>query len=355
LAKVNPKNYIIQTKAPLRVSFAGGGTELPLYYKKYGGKVINSTINLFVHTLIKKNKVKKLKINLGDFNISKSFNLNSLKTSHKLFRIHVGVYKKIMKKYNKNILLPIEISSFSDAPVGSGLGSSSTLTVALIKGICGYLNVNLSKSAVAKLAFEIERIDLNLQGGLQDHYSASYGGLNHLDFKKNGAVKINKVKINKLLLSNLESSMMLIHSNITRNSSTVIQQKLNDLKNKDDHFLNYLHFAKKNVSEQLKLFKKNNFSELIKIINESWDKKNKQIPKSNAKLKKLILNLKKIGVHCCKLSGAGNGGFIFAIYDIYKYKKIIEFLKSKKKIYVLKFSFYNEGAVSQKIKINYNL
>ena len=350
MAIFHQKNYIVQTKAPLRVSFAGGGTELPLYYKKYGGKVINSTINLFVHTLVKKNKSKKLKINLGDFNISKSFNLHSLKTNHKLFRIHVGVYKKIMKKYNNNILLPMEISSFSDAPVGSGLGSSSTLTVALIKGICTYLNVNLTKSALAKLAFEIERIDLNLQGGLQDHYSASYGGLNYLEFKKDGAVKIDRVKINKFLLSNLESSMMLIHSNITRNSSTVIKQKLNDLKNKDNHFLNYLHFAKKNVSNQLRLFKKNNLKSLIKVINESWDKKNNQIPKSNLKLKKLIINLKNKGVHCCKLSGAGNGGFIFAIYDIYKYKKIIEFLKNKKKIYVLKFSFYNNGAVSQRIK-----
>lgn len=349
MANNNQKNHIIQTKAPLRVSFGGGGTELPLYYKKFGGKVINSTINLFVHTLIKKNKEKKLKINLGDFNISKSFDLNSLKTKNKLFKIHVGVYRKIMKLYNNNKLIPIEISSFSDAPVGSGLGSSSTLTVALIKGLCTYLKVNLSKRNIAKLAFEIERIDLNLQGGLQDHYSASYGGMNYLIFKKNGTVKIDRLKINKLLLSNLESSMMLIHSNIVRNSSTVIQQKINDLKNKDNEFINYLHFAKKNVSKQLKSFKKSNFNELIKAINESWNKKNKQIPKSNQKLKNLIYNLKKIGVHCCKFSGAGNGGFIFAIYDIYKYKKIIEFLKKKKKIYVLKFSFYEKGALSQKI------
>ena len=270
MANFNKENLVIQTKAPLRVSFAGGGTELPAYFKKYNGCVINSTINLFVHTLVKKNRNDSLKINVGDFNISKSFNLNKLNTSHKLFRIHLAVYKKIMKKFNKNKYLPLEISSYSDAPVGSGLGSSSTLTVALIKGLCTYLNKKISKSSLAKLAFEIERIDLNLQGGLQDHYSASYGGLNIINFKKNGKVNVKKVKANKNLISTLESSMMLIHSNILRNSSTVIQKKINNLEKKNSHFLNYLHFVKKSVTKQLPLFNQVYLEKLSKEINDKW-------------------------------------------------------------------------------------
>ena len=312
--------------------------------------MINSTINLFVHSLIKKNKKNSVKINLGDFNISKSFDLKNINTKHKLFRIHLAVYKKIMQKFNRGNYIPLEISSYSDAPVGSGLGSSSTLTVCLIKGLCAYLNKKISKSNLAKLAFEIERIDLNLQGGLQDHYSASYGGLNIINFKKNGKVEVRKVKTNRNLISTLESSMMLIHSNVLRNSSSVIQKKINNLEKKNSQFLNYLHFVKQNVSKQLPLFKQGDLMKLIKEINISWSKKNVQI-KSKI-LKKLLTDLKKIGVHACKLSGAGNGGFIFAIYDIYKYRKILDYLKIKKKTYVLKFSFYNKGVVSQKIQKN---
>ena len=138
MASINKKDKIILNKTPLRLSLVGGGTELPDYFKKYGGAVINSSINLFIITRVQKYKKNYLRIFLGDSGKQKIFKLNRLSTNDKNFKIHLAVYDYINKNYLNSKSPSLSIFTSSDIPPGSGLGTSSTLTVSLIKSPQGF-------------------------------------------------------------------------------------------------------------------------------------------------------------------------------------------------------------------------
>jgi D-glycero-alpha-D-manno-heptose-7-phosphate kinase len=243
----------------------------------------------------------------------------------------------------KNKFYPIKITTYSDAEVGSGLGSSSTLTVSLIKAMSGYFNIKLSKKEIAKFAFQIERVDLNLEGGLQDHYAASYGGFNSIIIRKQ-KITVKKIALNIKILEQLDRSMMLIYTGIKRDSSQQIKKNLQQLKNKDSHFLKYLHFQKKKTLNLLKLLKKNNFDKVINEIDKCWSYKNYFLKKENYKLFQLIKKIKTYGALSIKVSGAGGGGFLFCLINPFKTRMLKKLISNQKLMYINKFSFYNKGS-----------
>ena len=337
MVKDNSNFKEILNKTPLRVSFGGGGTELPDYYSKYGGCVINTTINLYIITRIKKNSQNFLEINLSDEGVSKKFKLSErMKVNDKRFKIHLEVYKKISEKYLKGKYHPIKISTHSDAPIGSGLGTSSTLTVSLIKSISGFFNISINKMEIALLAFEIERKDLKLLGGLQDHLSSSFGGLNIFKINKNGLVKVEKIN-SKKIEEELSLSMILIYTNISRDSSKVIKKHNIKIKNKNLNFLKYLHLQKRNVLKQIQYLKADQPKEFYNSVNKSWERKNDLIDNKFFKIKKLIKEIKLKGSNCTNISGAGNGGFIFSLHNPFKIRLLEKMLNKKyKSCYMIK-------------------
>ena len=345
MVKNNRSFKNVLNKTPLRVSFGGGGTELPRYFRNYGGCVINTTINLFILTKIETNKKNNIEFIIGEKKQTYKRNIKKFaKPKNKNFLFQYTVYKKISQKFLNNKIYPVKISTYSDAPVGSGLGTSSTLTVSLIKAFCGYFSIKLSKIQIALLAFEIERIDLKLEGGLQDHFSASFGGLNSIKINKKGMVKVNKLRVNSKNLFKLKSSMMLIYTGISRDSSKEIKKINKTLDDKNSSYLKYLHFQKQNVFNQINYFNKNNFLNLTKIIDESWALKNKQINKKHKKLKKIIYQIKKNGAYAIKISGAGGGGFLFCLYNPFKFYNIKKIIGKQLRMYILKFSIQKRGS-----------
>jgi D-glycero-alpha-D-manno-heptose-7-phosphate kinase len=337
----NFKNIL--NKTPLRVSFSGGGTELPKYYSKFGGCVINTTINLFVYTKIEK-KEKDIEIILAD--IGKKIKISSNQSPHfidKNFMIHTAVYKNFTRKFLKGKFYPMKITTYSDAEIGSGLGSSSTLTVSLIKALSGYFKIKLSKKEIAKFAFQIERIDLGLQGGLQDHYAASYGGFNIITVNKKKTM-VKKIKPNIKILEKLNRSMLLIYTGIKRDSSVQIKKNLQELESEDSRFLKYLHYQKKKTLNLSKLFKKNNFDKVINEIDKCWSYKNFFLKKNDQKLFKLIKKIITYGAFSIKVSGAGGGGFLFCLIDPFKTRMLKKIITNQKSMYITKFSIYNKGS-----------
>ncbi len=333
----------VLNKTPLRVSFSGGGTELPKYYSKFGGAVINTTINLFIFTKIEKKK-KDIEIVLEDLNKKIKISLNqNLHTKNKNFMIHLAVYRNFTKKYLRNKFYPIKITTYSDAEVGSGLGSSSTLTVSLIKAMSGYFNIKLSKKEIAKFAFQIERVDLGLQGGLQDHYAASYGGLNHLIINKK-KTNVKKIQIKKTILEKLNRSMVLVYSGFTRDSSLQIKKNLQELEYENSDFLKYLHFQKKITINLSKLLNKNNFNKIINEINKCWNYKNFLLKRDNQKLFKLIQKIKTNGAFSIKVSGAGRGGHLFCLIDPFKRRVLKKIISKNKLMYLTKIYIHNKGS-----------
>ena len=218
----------VRSRAPLRIGISGGGTDLKRYYEIYSGATLNVTIkkyayaeliktdNCFVAESIEHNK--RLKINLGS-----EINLEDIP---KELILHFAIFYKIKKIYNKNRFINCKLSTYCDAPIGSGLGSSSTLVVAILKAFDESLNLGLDDYQIAELAYEIERIDCNLAGGKQDHYSAAFGGFNYIEFKRD-SVLVNPLRIKEWFKSELECSLLLHSLGISRHSKDVINDQLN--------------------------------------------------------------------------------------------------------------------------------
>jgi D-glycero-alpha-D-manno-heptose-7-phosphate kinase len=342
----NFKNIL--NKTPLRVSFSGGGTELPKYYSKFGGCVINSTINLFVYTKIEK-KPKDVEIVLADIGKKIKISLNQnfhSKDSH--FILHTEVYKNFSKKFLNGKFYPMKITTYSDAEIGSGLGSSSTLTVSLIKAFCGYFNIKLSKKEIAIFAFKVERVDLGLVGGLQDHYAASYGGFNCIIIKKQ-KITVKKINPNKKCLEKLNRSMLLIYTGSSRDSSVQIKKNLQELENHNSRFIKYLHYQKKRTLNLLWMLKKNNFNTVINEIDKCWSYKNSFLKKDNQKLFKLLQKIKTSGAFSVKVSGAGGGGFLFCLIDPFKIRLIKKIINNQRFMYLTRFSLYDKGSKNYSI------
>lgn len=323
------KNFYVITKTPLRVSFVGGGTDLPFFYKKKYGLVVSTTINKFVYVSVKSH----------DRLFKENYRLNYSSTEH----IKGGMDKiknKIVRACLKymNIHVPLNINISSDLPASTGLGSSSAIIVGLLKALHALTNKNISTSELAEKACKVEINILKNPIGKQDQYSASFGGFRSYKFKKDESVQIEK-KNNKIVQKILKNSLFLWLDNFKDSKKILFDQKKNFFK-KRNHYLKLLNIAK-NVNENFKKkkFKLNDFA--LKL-NENWKIKREL---SKFITNKKIDNLYKVsiskGALAGKVLGAGNGGFLMILTNSKKLKKLKKYFK-KKAIY--DFSFYKFGS-----------
>ena len=306
------KRKLVVSKTPLRVSFFGGGTDIENFYSKKNGKVISTTIDKYVYVTVKEH-AELFRRNFR-LNYSKSENKNSL---NKIENNIIRETLRIMK-----IKRPIYISSISDIPDRTGLGSSSSFTVGLIKALYAFEGRKISKKKIAQLACKIEIDILRNPIGKQDQYAATYGGLNALTFKKNG-VFINPLKQKNNFIKKVLNNSLLIFSGNTRSASKILKDQ------KKNHNLNLLKLNDlKNISEKfLKFSKKDlNFNNFAKLLKNNWELKKKLSKKINSrKIENLINICNQNGALAVKLLGAGGGGFIFALFE----KNNISLIKKK--------------------------
>jgi D-glycero-alpha-D-manno-heptose-7-phosphate kinase len=220
-------DMIIRTKAPLRLGLAGGGTDLSPYCDEYGGYVLNATIDMYAYCTLEVTENNHVVFATTDRN--ESFDSES-KTTLELdgnLDLHKGVYNKIVKDYTQGKPLSLKMTTYSDAPAGSGLGSSSTLVVAMIKAYVEWLNLPLGEYDIARLAFDIEREDVGIIGGAQDQYAATFGGFNFMEFYEHKRVVVNPLRIKNWIIDELEASSVLYFTGITRRASIIEEEKAN--------------------------------------------------------------------------------------------------------------------------------
>ncbi len=302
---------MIITKTPLRISFAGGGTDLPSYYiKNQYGCVVSSTINKYLYVIVKKREKvfdESIRLNYSETELVK--NINQIKNP---------IIKACLEYIN--IKEDLYISTFSDLPSQSGLGSSSSFCVGLLKALYAYKKVNISSKQLSQVASDIEINHLNRPIGKQDHYAATYGGLNYFIFKKN-KVSVNKIKISKKNLLKINNSLLLFWTGVTRSATSILsdQEKntnqnlilLKEIKEFSDNLYNYMtndKFAIKTVG---------------KLMNKNWKNKKKLSKKiSNELIEKIYTIAIKNGAYGGKLCGAGGGGFMFFLSPKKNHKKI---------------------------------
>ena len=206
---------IIRSKAPLRLGLAGGGSDVSPYSDIYGGLVLNATINLYAYCTIEETEDDLITIDAFDANCFKSYKLAENLAIDGDANLIKGAYNRVMKDFGVETR-SFKITTYNDAPAGSGLGTSSTMVVCILKCFVEWLSLPLGDYEISRLAYEIERKDLGLSGGKQDQYAAAFGGFNYMEFLPNDIVIVNPLKIKRWIVDELEASMLLYFTGRSR-------------------------------------------------------------------------------------------------------------------------------------------
>jgi D-glycero-alpha-D-manno-heptose-7-phosphate kinase len=299
----------IRSKAPLRIGFAGGGTDISPYSDEFGGAILNATISLSAHVYIKPRADKRIIIESVEYNEREEFdNLKELPTAGKL-ALAKGVYNRIVKQFAKEAL-GFELVSYVDAPAGSGLGTSSTLVVALIGAFAEWLNLPLGEYDIAQLAYDIERVDLGLAGGKQDQYAATFGGVNFMEFQKDKVI-VNPLRVRKDVLNELESTLILYFTSTTRESAKLIDEQSKNVRTHVQSSMDAAHELKKQAFQMKEAILLKDLASIGRILDFGWQQKKRLSGGvTTAHMDQLYTAATAAGAKGGKVTGAGGGGFM---------------------------------------------
>jgi D-glycero-alpha-D-manno-heptose-7-phosphate kinase len=223
-------SMIIRSKAPLRLGLAGGGTDIADYYNRYGGYVLNATVDMYAHCTIEPNDTGTIEFIAADINKNEVYAAEEKLPISPSLPLHTCIYNRIAADFvnarQNPKPLSFKMTTYSDAPAGSGLGSSSTMVVAIIKAFEEWLNLPLGEYDIAALAYKIEREDAALAGGKQDQYAATFGGFNFMEFYENERVIVNPLRLKRWIRNELESSLVLYYTGVSRESANIIKEQI---------------------------------------------------------------------------------------------------------------------------------
>jgi D-glycero-alpha-D-manno-heptose-7-phosphate kinase len=333
---------IIRSKAPLRLGLAGGGTDVSPYSDMFGGSILNASINLFAHATIEPLDNGSIEFMARDKNESVIYDSETKLVSSGILDIHRGVYNRIVSDFNKEAL-SFRLTTYVDAPPGSGLGSSSTLVVAIIGAFVEWLQLPLGEYDIAHLAFEIERKDLGLKGGKQDQYASTFGGFNFMEFFANDKVIVNPLRIRKKFMWELQNNIVLFYTGTSRSSADIIEKQEINIESNNANAIEATH----KVKEQAFLMKESiltgNHAGIGKILNTSWEQKKLMAEGiSNPEIEAIYSAALKAGATGGKISGAGGGGFMFFYCPSNTRYDVIEAMKKFNGM-VQQYQFTNSG------------
>lgn len=304
----------VRSRAPLRLGLAGGGTDVSPYCDVYGGSVINATIDRYAWTTITPNKVGRVNFCSADLGVDCSFDISENIEIKKPLLLHKAVYLEVMRKYNNGEKIPLTITTSCEAPMGSGLGASSTIVVSMIKAYAEFLNLALDDYELADFAVFVEREICNLQGGRQDQYAASFGGFNFIEFGKNKEVLVNSLRIKNWVINEFESSLLLYFTGVSRESANIIRDQSENLSQNKEEALNAMHKLKEDAFVMKRALLEGDFKKLVDCVNQSWMNKVKTSGRvSNERISEIMDTAFAQGALAGKVSGAGGGGFMWFI------------------------------------------
>jgi D-glycero-alpha-D-manno-heptose-7-phosphate kinase len=313
---MSDKIFNVRARAPLRLGLAGGGTDLSPYCDEYGGAVLNATIDRFAYAHVSPNTLGKVVFRARDVDEEDALEPVADMPIHQGLILHRAVYARVMKNFCGCVAIPVTLSTTIDVPVGSGLGASSALVVALIEAFRSALRLPLGQYDVARLAFEIERIDLGLAGGRQDQYAAAFGGLNYMEFLPQDRVIVNPLRIRRDYLNEFESSLVIGFTGQSRRSDKIIKEQVSGLASLNAETIANMLALKRDATEMKIALLGGNIRKVAEILGHSWAaKKRTATGVSNEKVEEMYDVAMKAGAWAGKVSGAGGGGFLMLMTD----------------------------------------
>jgi D-glycero-alpha-D-manno-heptose-7-phosphate kinase len=302
---------IIRARAPLRLGLAGGGTDVSPYCDIHGGYVLNATIDRYAYAVIKTLDEPFVRFVATDQQTEKVKAVDEPLTLDGKLDLHKTVYNEMIQRYNGGKPISLELSTFCDAPAGSGLGSSSTLVVVMIRAFAELLNLPLDDYTIAHLAFKIERLDCGLQGGRQDQYSATFGGFNFMEFYANERAVINPLRIKNWIICELEASLLLFYTGVSRESAKIIADQSSNVKAGSADALEAMHGIKCEALVMKECLLRGDFDGMVDSMRQGWESKKRSARTvSNSHIEEIYNAAISAGALSGKVSGAGGGGFM---------------------------------------------
>ena len=336
---------IYRSKAPLRIGFAGGGTDVSPYSDEFGGAILNATINLYAYASIEPTDDGRITIHAADKDVTLSFDSALELPTGGGLDLQVGAYNRIVKDFVKKPL-SFKMTTFIDAPTGSGLGTSSTLMVAILGAYVEWFGLPLGEYDIAHLAYEIERIDLEMLGGKQDQYAATFGGFNFIEFRANDSVVVNPLRIRERFKHELSHNLLLFYTETSRESSSIIAMQRDSVAAKSGAAVEAMHKLKKQSVMMKEALLKGEVDRMGEILHFGWENK-KQMAKaiSNDMIDGFYNAAIEAGASGGKISGAGGGGFMIFYCPGNSRHAVIDALQGRGgKIQAFQFS--NEGLLT---------
>jgi D-glycero-alpha-D-manno-heptose-7-phosphate kinase len=301
---------IYRSKAPLRIGLAGGGTDVSPYCDLYGGAILNASISLYAYASIELIAGPEIILEAIDRKESVSCPLNAPLPIDGHLDLAKGACNRLLKDYGP---LPsgFKLTTYVDAPAGSGLGTSSTLLVTILGAFAEWLRLPLGEYDIAHMAYEIERLELKMAGGKQDQYAASFGGVNFMEFYGEGKVIVNPLRIKPSYLYELENNLLLYFTATSRLSSAIIESQSKNVVEKKQESIEAMHQLKEQSRMMKEALLKGNLDEIGPILDFGFRHK-KQMAKdiSNPMIEELYGAALKAGATGGKITGAGGGGFM---------------------------------------------
>ena len=318
-----------RARAPLRLSFGGGGTDVSPYMDEFGGVVINSTLDRYAYASLRRSKAPGISVRSLDFNIIANYkqqdrlpmdgNLDLVKAAINRMTAYTG---KVISQDN------LEFFIHSDAPPGSGLGSSSTMCIALLGLLRHWLNVPMTDYELAEMAFDVERIDLNIAGGRQDQYASLFGGFNFIEFTQGNTV-VNPLRVRPDTINELQYLCLLCYTGKTRMSDQIIRQQQEGVRGQSQDRIEAMHEVKALAIEMKNALLQARLRDFAELLHQGWEAKKRMAGSiSNTGIDELYDAARAAGALGGKVTGAGGGGYMLFVCEFDKKHEVAAKLQS---------------------------
>jgi D-glycero-alpha-D-manno-heptose-7-phosphate kinase len=293
-------------RSPVRISFAGGGTDMPAYYEKYGGAVLSTSINKYVYSIMRTRTDGKIQVISSDLRVTENWpNIERLPLRDSELQIPLAVLKEIGRRISVDLFLASEIMA------GTGLGSSASACVGVLKTLATYLDLPFSKHQLAERAFHIGRNILNNPIGKQDEYAAAFGGLNYITFHRDGTTLVEPVVLRRDLLREFQSSLMLFFTGAAHNSWKLLKEQEHSVKHASGGAIDSLHQIRGLADAMRKALLSGELEFFGRMLHAGWEAKKKMSQAiSNSVIDQAYGLAMKQGALGGKIAGAGGGGFL---------------------------------------------
>ncbi len=302
---------LVRARAPLRLGLAGGGTDVSPYCDDFGGLVLNATIDRYAYAVLRTLDEPRLQLHATDQQQTLDLPLDADLSGPGPLMLHRAVHRVMSDEFRAGERPALQLTTFCDAPVGSGLGASSTLVVAMVRAYDELWNLALDDYAVARLAWRIERVECGFAGGRQDQYSAAFGGFNFMEFYAGERTVVNPLRIKNWVRSELEASILLFYTGVSRESARIISDQSSGIAAGRSDALDAMHGLKLEAQTMKECVLRGDLPGIVASLRQGWEsKKATSAVVSNPLINTLHDAALQAGALAGKVSGAGGGGFM---------------------------------------------